>query len=239
MKEPLRITLLLAGVVLAFVVLSAVKQAGRFFPLIFVPNGYDFFTSQKTEELPDPLITPGALRGASRLSEPSLLATDPTLGAGPQKVFVWSSLSCASCRDLTSAAISLAEKNPDWKLIWKDFPSPLYSDAQKVALAGRCAQEQNKFWPWAKAVLKIDGVIGEKSLDSAAVSAGLNMAEFKNCRILGRGQNLINASFAEGQALGVDGAPYFFTPKGAISGTVTETQAKKLLEAVNQENEVK
>lgn len=232
MKEHFRVLILLGLVVLAFMVLATVKQASRFFPLIFVPSGYQTLFTPPSDEQPDPLITPGAPFSYQRLQEPSSLQTDPVLGKGAKKVYLWSSLACSSCRTLTAYAISLAEKNASWQLVWKDFISPLYPNANKVAVAGRCAGEQNKYWQFAKELLKTDGVIGDKTIDAASGAVGLNASDFKNCRAGLRTQMQVNDSFAEGQALGVDGAPYFYTPNGAIGSSTVQGQAKKLLDAV-------
>jgi protein-disulfide isomerase len=109
----------------------------------------------------------------------------------------------------------------------RDFPLPFHPDAESAAESTRCASEQGKYWAYVKALM--DGAnpsaaartVGKTQQDAAARTAGLDVAQFQECRDSGQYAAQVAQDIEDGKALGVNGTPYFFFNGHRIIGPNT------------------
>lgn len=95
--------------------------------------------------------------------------------------------------------------------VFRDFPiDQLHPQAVKAHEAGRCAQEQNKFWEMHMKLFSAPGTHTPIALDDLAKKAGLNEATFRACVASGRTIKGIRDTAAVVDSLGATGTPWFF-----------------------------
>ncbi len=102
------------------------------------------------------------------------------------------------------------------RFVWYDFPLvQIHRNAMLAARAGRCANEQNQFWPFHDYVF---GQQGEWSESTDAVDlfigyaqqAGLDREAFATCLRSDKYQKEVSESYELGNTLGVTGTPTLF-----------------------------
>jgi protein-disulfide isomerase len=103
------------------------------------------------------------------------------------------------------------------RLRWRFRDFPLNFPWSRVsALAGQCAGEQGKFWEMADAMFQAQSDWGRSSKNPAgrfrdmARHIGLDGGRFDSCLDSHRYDGRLEASKAQGEALGVNGTPTFF-----------------------------
>ncbi len=95
--------------------------------------------------------------------------------------------------------------------VFRDFPvDSLHPVAIRAHEAGRCAEEQGKFWPMHERLFSPAGSHTPEALEARATEAGLSLEGFRACVASGRHTSAIRRSVAEVMALGAGGTPAFF-----------------------------
>jgi protein-disulfide isomerase len=126
---------------------------------------------------------------------------------------------CPACGEFAAFSEPLLQ---DWidngtvRFVWYDFPLvQIHKNAMLAARAGRCANEQNRFWPFH------DYIFGQQrqwseSDDAAdlfvdyAGQAGLDRGAFATCLRSNKYQKEVSESYELGNTLGVGGTPTLF-----------------------------
>jgi protein-disulfide isomerase len=84
-----------------------------------------------------------------------------------------------------------------------------------------CAQEQGKFWEFHDLVFRNQrGLSGEK-LGELAAEAGMDSAKLSECLGSGRARAKVDADYAKGLEVGVQGTPSFYINGQAYAGNPT------------------
>jgi protein-disulfide isomerase len=127
-------------------------------------------------------------------------------------------------------------------LYFKDLIS--HREAVPIANAARCANEQNKFWEFNKAVFQIvlDISDGKETKDPTsketwlylAKDFGLNIDQFKKCIDENRYLKQIQQDSQEAQNLGFTGTPSFIINNEKISGLDLNKLDQTLNKFLNQ-----
>ncbi|MDP2632002.1 MAG: thioredoxin domain-containing protein, partial [Candidatus Uhrbacteria bacterium] len=111
--------------------------------------------------------------------------TDPTTGsANPNVVIVF----FGDFANETSASIStslstLLQEFPNEVLVaWKDFPnSTLNNESARAAIAARCAQNQDAFWPYYDFLMSHQYELGAELYTEIAKELELDVKKFTSC----------------------------------------------------------
>lgn len=118
------------------------------------------------------------------------------------------------------------------KLVYRYFPLPIHSNAQKAAEAAECANQQGKFWQYHDLLFKnaqSDGTgLDAASLKKYADSLGLNRGmlgffgknKFNTCLDNGQAAEAVNQDVKDGEAAGVSGTPSFVIDGKLIVGAL-------------------
>jgi len=114
-------------------------------------------------------------------------------------------------------------------IIYKDFPLPMHSHAEKAAEAARCAGKQGKFWEYH------DLLFHSKQLDvdqlkEHAEALKLDSAQFDKCLDTGEQSAAVQHDRAEGMRLGLSGTPSFFVNGHFFSGAFDYKALRQIVE---------
>lgn len=140
----------------------------------------------------------------------------PTKGPADASVTLveFSDFECPHCRALWEAMKAVEARYPQIRIVYKDFPlTNIHPWAQTAALGGRCAFEQSPaaFWKVEDSIFDNQDVLSPENvwdkLVEFATGAGLNADTFKACMASPEAAKAVDASHAEGVALGVDSTP--------------------------------
>ncbi len=146
-------------------------------------------------------------------------ANDPFIGPenATTVVRLYSDFQCPACRAAEGGVNYAIEKYKDKiKFVWKDFPlMTIHPNARLAANAGRCAQDQGKFWE-----MKSKLYDGQSSWDSSrdpsadfkayALQIGLNVDQFNTCLDSRANDAKVMAAYQEGVRNNVDRTPTTF-----------------------------
>jgi protein-disulfide isomerase len=155
----------------------------------------------------------------------------PTKGPADARVVIaeFADFECPHCRELWEALTVVEQKYPQVRVVYKDFPlAQIHPWANTAALGGRCAFQQSPtaFWKVHDAIFQNQDLISPENvwdkLVQFATAAGLNVDAFKSCLSAAETQKDIDASHAEGVALGVNSTPtVYVNGRPLVGGDVT------------------
>ncbi|PYV76369.1 MAG: hypothetical protein DMG97_04270 [Acidobacteria bacterium] len=177
-------------------------------------------------------------------AEVSVLLRPPKVGVGydparvrgeakaPVTIVEFSDFQCPYCKKVQASLKSLLGKYNGWvKLAYRDFPlRTLHPQAQLAAEAGRCAEEQGKFWEYHDALFADQSKLDEASLVKTAQSLGLDEKSFQSCLTGGKFNAQIEQDVQDGTKAGVNSTPGFFINGEFVSGAQPEAEFEKIIE---------
>ena len=145
---------------------------------------------------------------------PIISENDPILGNLNAKVslVIFSDFSCTFCANQERVLKEVLKKyNNQINLIWKDYPlNNLESESFKAAQAARCAQEQNKFWPYHDLLFENLEKRKENDFINFAQNLGLDKNIFVNCLRKQEVDKKIENNILEADALEIYGIPFVY-----------------------------
>jgi len=117
------------------------------------------------------------------------------------------------------------------RLVHRDFPlQPLHPASLKAHEAGRCAEEQGKFWEYRDLLYKNAPAAGPEQLTNYASQIGMNLPDFKKCLDSGKFKAVVQKDEDEGVRLGVQGTPAFFINGRLLSGAQPESEFARMID---------
>ena len=103
------------------------------------------------------------------------------------------------------------------------------TESQDAAMAAYCAADQNKFWEMHDALftnnrdVEEQGSFAPRRLQQIAEGLGLDMAAFNSCISTGKYKDQVDQDFADAQAAGINGTPFYVITYTVNGETKTET----------------
>lgn len=123
----------------------------------------------------------------------------------------FSDLACSYCaRDHRRLDELQAQLPGQLRVIFRHFPLDMHPDARLAAEVAACADEQDRFWPMVEVLFDNQRQLESQHVREYAVELGLDMTRLDECLAAGRGQAVVDADIAQGDALGVTSTPSFF-----------------------------
>lgn len=142
---------------------------------------------------------------------------------------------CPHCRDFHNETWPLMEQSylVGGQVNWVAFPYALSSDRVPAAASALCAQEQDAYFTYTKALFT-----GFDSADNltlvgfrrAAAAIDLDLASFNNCLAEGRYQNVIEDNVEAARLMGVTSTPTFFINGQKVKGNLPWEQFQQQIE---------
>ena len=148
--------------------------------------------------------------------------------AAPVVFMEFADFQCPACGQFARFSEPLIQDyidNGTVRFVWYDYPLvEIHANAMLAARAGRCANEQNQFWPYHDYVFGQQGQWSEKSnpvndFVDYAQQAGLDRDAFAQCLRSTRFQKEVSESRELGSTLGVSGTPTLFVNGKRVQDT--------------------
>ena len=146
----------------------------------------------------------------------------------PVQIFEFADFQCPACGQFSQFSEPLLQEwidNGTVRFVWYDFPlTQIHRNAVLASRSGRCANEQNKFWPYHDLVFARQSEWSESN-DAAdlfagyARQAGLDAGAFGQCLRSDKYQKEVSESFQLGTTLGVTGTPTLFVNGKKVNDT--------------------
>ncbi|MFA5187738.1 MAG: DsbA family protein [Patescibacteria group bacterium] len=149
----------------------------------------------------------------------------------------FSDFQCPYCKEAYPIIKSIRQEYAaSVKIIYRDFPNlAIHPNALNAALAGKCANEQNNFWPYHDLLFENQSDLSLENLKSLAVNAGLDQVQFNQCldsqKYLAEIQNDLQAA----QTLELAGTPAFFINGSKVEGVIPYDSFKSIIEQIKQQ----
>lgn len=158
----------------------------------------------------------GALK--LKLSETEMNGPDQA----PLTLTEYSDFFCPYCSRVAPAMDRLMEEFPGKiRRIFRHYPLPFHTGAERVHEASECAREQGKFWAFHHYVFSnMREVKHPDFLNQAAQAVSLDREAFKSCAESRKYESKVKQDIEEGSAKGVRGTPAAFINDFMISGAV-------------------
>lgn len=142
----------------------------------------------------------------------------PVRGAptAPVTVIEYADFQCANCRRFAEESLAAFEpyiRSGLVRLVFHDFPIR-GAESILAAEAGRCALEQNAFWPYHNLLYERqtginEGIFTQENLEAYAAELGLDVPAFGRCLASRKYRGAIQEALIDAQALGLRGTPSF------------------------------
>jgi protein-disulfide isomerase len=151
----------------------------------------------------------------------------PVKGPANAKITLveFSDFQCPYCAAAVHHIDEVLAKHPaDVRLVFKQFPLDIHSQAALAAEAALAAHAQGKFWPMHDKLYANFRTISQEKIDQIAKEIGLDMARFSNDLKSGKYKPVVEKELAQGEQAGVSGTPTLFVDGKHYNGPM-ETQA--------------
>lgn len=181
---------------------------------------YSHPPSNSTKTLEDPVAIP--------------TSGEPVLGPAnaPVTLVEFSDFQCPYCVAAVPQLKALMKAFPTQvKLIFKQYPLEIHSNAAYAAKAALAAHKQQKFWAMHDALFAGHRDLSPASIETIAKNLGLDMARFDADVHSPAIEQEINADIAQGDQAGVGGTPTLFINGQRFNGPIQLEALKPLLDA--------
>jgi protein-disulfide isomerase len=156
--------------------------------------------------------------------KPRILSTDPFVGKSNAKIslVVFTDFQCEYCKaEVTTLKSVLAQYQDKVRLVYKDFPLPVHTNARRAAEIARCSQDQDKFWQIYDVLFAHQNDLGTVSYETLAQEGEIDAAALASCMERGNSSARIDASLAEGRRLLITEVPTLYVNDQRFVGIVT------------------
>jgi protein-disulfide isomerase len=117
------------------------------------------------------------------------------------------------------------------RMVHRDLPlRTLHPAAWKAHEAGRCAEEQGKFWEYRALLYQNAAAISLDQLNNYASQADLNVSDFTKCLNSGKFNSVVQKDEDEANRLGIQSTPFFFINGRLLSGAQPESAFVRIIE---------
>jgi len=154
------------------------------------------------------------------------------LGSKDAKVVIveFSDFKCDYCRQQEKILEGIIREYKDKvKLIWKDLPeSNVKSDSFRAAVAGRCAEAQNKFWDYHN-LLFSNNDFSNNAFVGLAGKLNLDQEAFRTCLQDNNMIRYIKDNISEADALQISGVPFIYVNDQEVFGQINQKDLKDII----------
>jgi len=168
------------------------------------------------------------------LTGPIISPLDPSMGNNGAKVdlVIFSDFMCSYCAEQEKVLKEvIAGYDGKVRLIWKDYPeSKPESASYQAAVAGRCAQEQGKFWEYHDALYAADSGLNRDTFLQISDMLSLNRSAFEKCLDSDKAKLLVDDNIDEANALDITGVPFVYVNDQEIMGGINADNLKRIID---------
>ena len=158
----------------------------------------------------------------------------PTRGASnaPVTIVEFEDFQCPFCKRAEDTVEQVLARYKDRvRMVHRDLPlQTLHPAAWKAHEAGRCAEEQGRFWEYRALLYKNAPAASPEQLNNYASLAGLNVSDFTTCLQSGKFNAVVQKDEDEASRLGIQGTPVFFINGRLLSGAQPASEFVRIIE---------
>ena len=168
----------------------------------------------------------GTIRGELETPFPGAVMGNPR---GSVTLVEFSDYACGFCRQSLGDVRELIAKNPDLKVVVREYPvlTPESADAARMALA---AAQQGRYTAFHDAMFAL-GPPGPEAIEAAAQKAGLDLDRARKAIASGMFDAQLQSNAVLAQQLGVSGTPSWVVGEQALNGAVGAARIGAAIEA--------
>jgi protein-disulfide isomerase len=162
-----------------------------------------------------------------------IAAVDPARGpaSAPIQLVEFSDFECPYCRQLEPVLTRLRDKYGDRiRVVWKDFPLAIHSQARGAAEAARCAGDQGHFWEYHDLLFANQQALTADDLKRHAGTLKLDLDQFAVCIERGMHRADVTVDLEEGTRQGIDATPTVFINGRPVVGAQPFDAYEKVIE---------
>jgi len=169
------------------------------------------------------------------LDNPVVIPVSGAPSLGPQKAAItiveFSDFQCPFCAAAVPEIKALLKTFPTQvKLIFKQYPLEIHSQADLAAAAAIAAQKQDKFWEMHDAMYSHYQDLSRKSILALAKQTGLDMDRFETDIDSTEVRETVVRDVQDGNDAGVNGTPTFFVNGQRYNGPVVLASMKPIMD---------
>ncbi len=218
-----------------FKIIIAILGIGLAAFLALVGN---YFYKIKTGAISSALFTKSkvAITANALDAKKIISAAAPYFGAAKPEltVVMFGNFSCHNSQKVSTTFRELMIKYQNKvKFIYRDYPmDDIYPDSSYLSLAGKCANEQKKFWSFYDKIYQAP----DSDVKNLASQIGLDGTKFGDCLDKSKYYNDIKNDLTDGFNNGVRGTPtFYFIKKGyesepvKVEGAMTKDVFEKII----------
>jgi protein-disulfide isomerase len=192
------------------------------------------------DQIHDVLINSGIAKARASankiLSDPVKMVIAGAPSQGPEKAKItlveFSDFQCPYCSRAIGEIETILRAYPkDIRLVFKQFPLEIHSEAQLAAEASLAANAQGKFWPMHDKMFANFRKLSRDNIFLWAKEAGLDMEKFKVDLQSGKFRPVVEKDVKDGFEAGVQGTPTFFINGQRYNGLLDLASVKGILDA--------
>ena len=175
-----------------------------------------------------------AAQPATTAAGPS--ADDRAIGpaTAPVTIVEYGDFGCPTCLAWEKAGILnqvISQYGDKVHFVWRDFPV-ITAQSPKAAEAGRCAQDQGKFWAYHDLLYAKAPALDVNSLKTYAAQMGLDAAKFNQCLDSGQHQAEVNRDEQDAYAYHFTGTPSFLINGQPLAGPQAFQTLQSLIDPI-------
>ena len=162
------------------------------------------------------------------------VAGAPAIGPSnaPVTLIEFSDFQCPYCVKAVPQLHALLEAYPTQiKLIFKEYPLEIHSQAAFAALAAEAANKQGKFWPMHDALFAHRQDLSRSSVLAIAKGLGLDMKRFEADLDSPQTKQTVVRDIQDGDRAGVEGTPTLFINGQRYNGAIALDALRPVLDA--------
>ena len=173
------------------------------------------------------LMPPASFRANVGLDGPARGASN-----APVTIVEFEDFQCPFCKRAQDTVEQVLARYKDRvRMIHRDLPlRTLHPASWKAHEAGRCAEDQGKFWEYRALLYKNAPAATPEKLNNYASQAGLNVSDFTKCLDSGKFNAIVQKDEDEANRLGIQGTPFFFINGRLLSGAQPESEFVRIIE---------
>jgi len=173
------------------------------------------------------LAQPAPFRANVGMEGPSRGAAD-----APITIVEFEDFQCPFCKRAQDTLEAVLSRYKDKvKMVHRDLPlQTLHPASWKAHEAGRCAEEQGRFWEFRTLVYKNAPAASPEQLNNYASQAGLKVSDFKKCLDSEKFKGIVQKDEDEATRLGIQGTPVFFINGRLLSGAQPESEFIRVID---------
>jgi protein-disulfide isomerase len=188
----------------------------------------------------DAIAAAGASRwahapGSRVLDDPVPIAVDGSPAMGPKDARItlveFSDFQCPYCAEAAPQLTAILKAYPaELRLVFKQFPLDIHSQAAQAAAAALAAHNQGKFWALHDALFAHRRDLSRQGILSAASGLGLDMKRFEADMDSADTRKAVERDLAEGEGAGVQGTPTVFINGQRYNGRISRDALTTVLD---------